>query len=102
MRCSPGGAANIESSADGFRADDARGPRAALNAPAETQAAAEVDLSRTMAIPRELCARGGTHEVVRTGDAPAPVAEALALRVTSGAWARSSPSSDKHDVRRRD
>jgi FHA domain len=55
-------------------------------------AAADVDLSRTMAIPRESLRQGPMHEVVRTDEVakpaqatPVPAAEALALRVQSGA-----------------
>lgn len=44
----------------------------------------EVDLTRTMMIPRESLRLGPPHEVVRTGEI-APAAEALALRVQSGA-----------------
>ncbi|HEY2630442.1 MAG TPA: FHA domain-containing protein [Usitatibacter sp.] len=69
-------------------------PEAAKAAPKVAQV--EVDLSRTMAIPRESLRQGPMHEVVRTGDplpepVPEPVpaapaaAEGLALRVQSGA-----------------
>jgi hypothetical protein len=81
-----GGVANIESTVQ----TDFERTMLAAHVPAPKvpakEPAAEVDLSRTMAIPRESLRQGPTHEVVRTGDAPAPAPpEALALRVTSGA-----------------
>ncbi|MFZ3322766.1 MAG: FHA domain-containing protein [Usitatibacter sp.] len=81
-----GGVANIESTVQtDFERTMLAAHVPAAKAPAKAQAAAaEVDLSRTMAIPRESLRQGPTHEVVSTGDAPAPP-EALALRVTSGA-----------------
>lgn len=82
-----GGVANIESTVQtDFERTMLAAHVPAPNAPAKARAAAEVDLSRTMAIPRESLRQGPTHEVVSTGDAAAPAPpEALALRVTSGA-----------------
>ena len=62
-------------------------PEGAAPRPAPRPPPADVDLSRTMAIPRDTLRQGGTHEVVRTGEGAAerPAGEALALRVQSGA-----------------
>ena len=63
--------------------------------PAPKARAAEVDLSRTMAIPRESLRQGPSHEVVRTGESPPPAARTPWRCGCSRAreWARSSPSS---------
>jgi len=58
-------------------------PEAAANA-APKAPADEVDFTRTMAIPRDTLRTGAMSEVVRTDEIP-PAAEALALRVQSGA-----------------
>ena len=77
-----GGVANIESTVQ----TDFERTMLAAHVPAPRAPASEVDLSRTMAIPRESLRQGPSHEVVRTGDGPAPAAsEGLALRVQSGA-----------------
>ncbi|HLX23723.1 MAG TPA: FHA domain-containing protein [Usitatibacter sp.] len=77
-----GGMANIESTVQ----TDFERTMLAAHVPAPKAPAAEVDLSRTMAIPRDSFRQGPSHEVVRTGDAPVPAAtEALALRVQAGA-----------------
>ena len=80
-----GGVGNLESTVQ----TDYERTMLAAHAPEATKApkpAPEMDLSRTMAIPRETLRQGPVHEVVRTDDTtPVPVAEALALRVQSGA-----------------
>jgi len=66
----------------------AHAPEALAPRPAPKPAPAEVDLSRTMAIPRDTLRQGAMHEVVRTGEGAPPEraeGEALALRVQSGA-----------------
>jgi pSer/pThr/pTyr-binding forkhead associated (FHA) protein len=77
------GVANIESTVqtDFERTMLAAHVSEAVARPAPRPPAAEVDLSRTMAIPRDTL----KHEVVSTGQMAAQAAETLALRVQSGA-----------------